>query len=242
MIRKICGFMLAAGMVVSSGSIAMAADKPITGNISKLKYGDIPCSTASFELKKPVHDDFAGIPIEELPEGLISGVTYKAELLDGIDLNTLEGWNKVEGLTVEAAKSIDVGAIYRAKTNKEGRALFSNLPVGAYLVSEETAENVPEGYHASDPFLLTAPIGTAKSEMWLCNFFMIIKELPDLPPLPDRPIQPPTAAPPAPAAPENPKKPGINGLVNTGASVIGIAVIALGLSVLGVVLIRRKKR
>ncbi|MDC4233911.1 SpaH/EbpB family LPXTG-anchored major pilin [Actinomyces sp. B33] len=90
---------------------------------------------------------------------LLDGVKYKIERLTTVDLTTQAGWEKLAGYAgnVATAKADGTDAAIERTTGDDstGVAKFTNLPLGAYVVTEVSA---PSGYTLSDPFIVTVPM------------------------------------------------------------------------------------
>lgn len=88
----------------------------------------------------------------------IAGVTFTVQRLD-FDLTTQAGWEGVTALNNEAAAAaarLDPGFTARGlTTGADGIADFSNLPLGAYLVTET---GTPENVTPAEPFVVTLPM------------------------------------------------------------------------------------
>ncbi|WP_314322944.1 SpaH/EbpB family LPXTG-anchored major pilin [Paenarthrobacter ilicis] len=101
-----------------------------------------------------------------VPGTPLSGATFTAALVQGVDLTTPEGWNQVSGITpATAAGRVTVNDTYTATTGTNGVATFTNgtssLPIGLYLVTETV---LPVGAtNPSAPFLVTLPFPTGPS-------------------------------------------------------------------------------
>lgn len=146
----------AAGVLaMSGGSLAWAAepstvDPTKVGSVSVHKYalpetGFGPEATG----KELSAAELAGLePLE--------GVTFSFQRLNEYDLTTNSGWTALQGLSLQDA--IDTASKDAAKTvvtDANGLAVASNLPLGAYLVTETAA---PTGVIATRPFVITVPM------------------------------------------------------------------------------------
>lgn len=91
----------------------------------------------------------------------IAGVTFQVQLVNNVDLLTPAGWTTVQNLTPAQAQARGLGTAQTVATDANGLAVFNNLPIGAYLVTETAA-----GTKVADrtaPFLVTVPTATGKA-------------------------------------------------------------------------------
>jgi fimbrial isopeptide formation D2 family protein/LPXTG-motif cell wall-anchored protein len=108
-----------------------------------------------------------------VPGTPLSGATFTAALVQGVDLTTPEGWTAVSTLTpATAASRVTAADTFTATTGTNGVAVFNNgntLPIGLYLVTE--TELPVEATNPSAPFLVTLPFptgpGGAPSNQWI---------------------------------------------------------------------------
>lgn len=109
----------------------------------------------------------------------IAGAGFTVTPIEGIDLGTLAGWDKLEQVkisdtgdcTIESDDvSVKPGASLGEKpTDVRGVATFAGLKVGAYLVCETT---LPEGASLSSaPFIVTVPTPNAGDWVYDVNVF-----------------------------------------------------------------------
>ncbi len=91
----------------------------------------------------------------------LAGVTFKVQQITDIDLNTSQGWSTVQTLTAQQAAGRQLATGTSVVTNANGEAVFSGLPIGAYLVQETAAPNTVTDRTA--PFLVTVPTATGKA-------------------------------------------------------------------------------
>ncbi|MFJ4170863.1 SpaH/EbpB family LPXTG-anchored major pilin [Paenarthrobacter sp. NPDC089714] len=108
-----------------------------------------------------------------VPGTPLSGATFTAALVQGVDLTTPEGWTQVSALTpATAASRVNANDTYTATTGTNGVAVFNNgdtLPIGLYLVTETVLP--AQATNPSAPFLVTLPFPTgpngAPSNQWI---------------------------------------------------------------------------
>ncbi|QHO90326.1 fimbrial protein [Actinomyces sp. 432] len=86
----------------------------------------------------------------------VSGVTFTVTKLN-FDLTTQAGWQALADLNGSAAAAADykTSTVYTDTTNGSGLATFSDLPVGAYLVSESST---PANVTPAEDFIVTLPM------------------------------------------------------------------------------------
>ena len=91
----------------------------------------------------------------------LDGAKFTVERLTNVDLTTQAGWEKLVGFNgdVATAKADGVDAAVEKTTAGGGLATFSNLPLGAYVVTET---ETPAGYVGSKPFIITVPMTNPK--------------------------------------------------------------------------------
>ncbi|MFJ6535611.1 SpaH/EbpB family LPXTG-anchored major pilin [Paenarthrobacter sp. NPDC091711] len=108
-----------------------------------------------------------------VPGTPLSGATFTAALVQGVDLTTPAGWEQVSSLTpATAASRVNAAGTYTATTGSNGVATFNNgdtLPIGLYLVTETA---LPAGAtNPAAPFLVTLPFptgpGGAPANQWI---------------------------------------------------------------------------
>ena len=125
-------------------------DAPVTLNIQKYE-GD------------PVGPDGnTGAPSDTSKLKPLDGAQFKIERVDGVDLTTAEGWEKLSTMTagdLKGASTTDLGNI---TTNGEGLATIntqsnSGFKVGVYRVTEQQKG----GYTVAPPFLIALPYSGA---------------------------------------------------------------------------------
>lgn len=203
------------------------------------------------------------------PDGVIEGVTFTVRKVNNVDLTTEAGWALARGMSVAEARQRGFSEEHSAVTDAEGKAYFTGLSVGLYLVTETVPSDANENYERSAEFLITLPTGGDDGQHWNYDVTVYTKDKvkPTKPPKPtDPPTIPPiipvpvpvpvpgggssvdpgptpTPTPTTPAAPVPDK--GTTpppGLAMTGANVAGLGALALALIAGGALLIRRRRR
>ncbi|MGN5734526.1 MULTISPECIES: SpaH/EbpB family LPXTG-anchored major pilin [Arthrobacter] len=108
-----------------------------------------------------------------VPGTPLSGATFTAALVQGVDLTTPEGWTAVSALTpATAASRVTVSDTFTATTGTNGVAVFNSgdtMPLGLYLVTETVLP--VEATNPAAPFLVTLPFptgpGGAPANQWV---------------------------------------------------------------------------
>lgn len=162
---------LALGAAATLVAVAPAAAVTQPGNID-------PLIARTLTLHKyalgPENGQQAGTGQEvTVPGTPLSGATFTAALVQGVDLTTPAGWQQVSALTpATAASRVNAAGTYTATTGANGVAKFNNgdtLPIGLYLVTETA---LPAGAtNPAAPFLVTLPFptgpGGAPANQWI---------------------------------------------------------------------------
>ncbi|WGD36932.1 SpaH/EbpB family LPXTG-anchored major pilin [Lysinibacter sp. HNR] len=149
--------MLTAGAMLTLGMTGLAsAAEPST--IDPTKFGSINIHKYGFDEYNQLPPNLSN-GTELAPGDLngllpMSGVTFQVQQVQGVDLTTNAGWNSLPGRTPTNPGGA-LGAPISQTTNATGDAVFSNLPLGLYLVTETM---YPAGYVPADPFLVTIPM------------------------------------------------------------------------------------
>ena len=125
------------------------------------------------------------------PFGPIDNIRFTAQRVQGIDLTTEKGMNQAKRLSVADARRQGFDRTFEAYTDSSGKAVFTGLPVGLYLVTEYEGADPTKEYRQSSPFLITIPIGETGS--WNYNVTVNTKPKPEDNPgtPPDNPGTPP---------------------------------------------------
>ncbi|MGJ4152581.1 pilin N-terminal domain-containing protein [Corynebacterium macclintockiae] len=125
------------------------------------------------------------------PFGPIDNIRFTAQRVQGIDLTTEKGMNQAKRLSVADARRQGFDRTFEAYTDSSGKAVFTGLPVGLYLVTEYEGADPTKEYRQSSPFLITIPIGETGS--WNYNVTVNTKPKPEDNPgtPPDKPGTPP---------------------------------------------------
>lgn len=130
-----------------------------TGTLTIKKHGssaDIPLAGAGFSVYRVMELTPAEQPGDY---AAYEKAAAFADVLSGVTADDLGNYSSVEieSLALElkaAAISADIQPEASGVTGEDGSCLFSDLPLGYYLVMETSA---PEGYVAGSPFLIAIP-------------------------------------------------------------------------------------
>lgn len=101
-----------------------------------------------------------GEEMENVPGEPLAGVTFKITKLD-YDLENGD-WSTFPKTAADAAGH-ETGQTFEATTGADGKAVFTDLPLGIYLV-EET--NAPGGIVTGAPFIVSIPMVNEASDAW----------------------------------------------------------------------------
>lgn len=92
----------------------------------------------------------------------LEGVEFTVAQVNDVDLSTAAGWTAAAALT--PATATDVTFVDAIATDEDGVALFADLPIGVYLVSETDPGSNSVAIEAA-PFLVSIPI--VADDAWL---------------------------------------------------------------------------
>lgn len=133
-------------------------------------------SRGSITVVKSAGDPFAhfgdptrsGVPQPVPP---IEGLEFQAQKVGGIDLTTNEGWEAASNLDLtdfiaDGPRNGDLDSPQAATTDVEGKAHFSNLDLGLYLVTEKSGPAQSLGFNVINPFFVTVPSTATDSKSW----------------------------------------------------------------------------
>ncbi len=95
----------------------------------------------------------------------LAGVEFTVQQVPGVDLTTNSGWVTAQAMTEEAAgKAVEGVTGTSTTTASDGTAVFADLPLGLYYVTET---GTPTGVRAGAPFLVTLPMTDVSGSGWL---------------------------------------------------------------------------
>lgn len=167
---RVLAGLTAASLAMLGGTTMAAADDPTTppapsiANINPQALG----SVTIYKFEEPAiatglpHNGTALTPAQLAGLTPLPGVTFSVQKVTSIDLTTVAGWAAAQGLTATTVianpGSYPLGSAATDVTDGAGRADFTSLPVGLYLVRETNAPaSVVNGM---DPFLVSIPLAT----------------------------------------------------------------------------------
>jgi fimbrial isopeptide formation D2 family protein/LPXTG-motif cell wall-anchored protein len=154
---------LTARVVAGIGAVAIATLTTLGGalpasaadsNVDMAALGSITVHT----LAEPA--TASGLPndgtvVDTSRLGTLSGVEFTVERVTGIDLSTAAGWAAADALTPATAGPLE--HVDTVTTDGDGIAVFDQLPVAVYLVTE-TAPGANQIAIETAPFLVTVPL------------------------------------------------------------------------------------
>lgn len=154
----LAGAVLALSFSAAPASAAPLVDGDQTGSITVHKF-EKPLNTGGTSGgNNRVAPDTSGLTP-------LAGVEFTIQQVNTIDLSTNAGWEAANNLSnvfsaADPSGSITgagytLGASTAQTTVADGTAVFGNLPVGLYLVTET---NYPAGVTPSAPFLVSVPL------------------------------------------------------------------------------------
>lgn len=230
---------------MSLGGTAMVADaRTVIGVVDSQAVSAIdPARSIDLTLIKTPPNPYDDVPVGDIPGGVIEGVTFTVRKVNDVDLTTETGWARARGMSVAEARQRGFSEEHTAVTDAEGKAYFTGLSVGLYLVTETPPANPNVNYERSAEFLITLPTGGDDGEHWNYDVTVYTKDKvkPTKPPKPtDPPTPTPTPTTPAAPVPDKGTTPP-PGLAMTGANVAGLGALALALIVGGALLVRRRR-
>lgn len=168
MSKRVPAFMLAFVAVMMLGLMTAVPVHAQNGSTNKID----PTWSTTLEIHKFEQPTGAALNANGLPQdttGLtpVSGATFIAKKVPGVDLTTSAGQREAAGLTVdEAAGLVTNGSeVARVVTDGQGNATMADLGVGLYFLQET---NIKNGYIGSSPFLVALPLtDPANRDSWL---------------------------------------------------------------------------
>ncbi|WP_156887981.1 SpaH/EbpB family LPXTG-anchored major pilin [Corynebacterium frankenforstense] len=105
---------------------------------------------------------------EAPPKEPAAGAVFEARRIDGVDLTTADGWREAERLSAtdfisDAPESGRLGEAYEATTGEDGVAVFTDLPLGLYHVTEQPGSAAEKNWSVAEPFIVAVPSTDAQS-------------------------------------------------------------------------------
>ncbi|MEZ2121845.1 pilin N-terminal domain-containing protein [Corynebacterium sp. CCM 9203] len=152
---------------LSVNLVPLAGAAVVTGNVGNLTAESIQVGrTVKLTLHKEPANPYDDIPPGELPPGDVRGATFTLERLGGYDLSDPEVWKSFNELNISDTKNSEVLDTFNAVTNSEGNAVFQELPMGLYRVSETPPDEPAKNFRISAPFLISLPVGDETGSSW----------------------------------------------------------------------------
>ncbi|WP_408928130.1 LPXTG cell wall anchor domain-containing protein [Corynebacterium tuberculostearicum] len=184
--------------------LATADERVISGN-------DRDVNASTVDSSRSIDVTFRKIPLNPyddrdpnaLPDGGVEGLTFTLSKVKGIDVKTEDGRDAAKKMTVKKAREAGLDKVAFENTDSEGKALFTGLHPGLYLV-EESAPDSEHDYRLSEPRLIILPLGNPTGTEFEYDSVAVMKGRPSTPPTP--PTVPPTE-PDTPGETTTPKRP-----------------------------------
>lgn len=93
----------------------------------------------------------------------VSGIDFTIQPITDVDLTTNDGWQKLAATKVTdyyagGSREKTLGAARTATTDANGDATFSDIPLGAYLVTEVASSAGRRNLTVAAPFVVTVPM------------------------------------------------------------------------------------
>lgn len=144
----------------AAGVVKANIDFDKTGSITIFKR-DLNGGIAVPGIGKTIEDP------DSIPGKALQGVEFKVEKVL-IDLKDSNNWKGLKDLTAAEAlkKGVDPQKFDNQTTGPDGKATFSDLPVGIYVVTEVKA---PTGVIKGAPFVVSVPFTDAEGTAWNYN-------------------------------------------------------------------------
>lgn len=154
---------LSARIAAGFGAVAVATAAVLGGALPASAAPDNvdPNAIGSITLHKFAEPDVAtglandGSVVDTSGLTPLTGVEFTVERVTGIDLSTNAGWDAAAALTPATAGPL--APVETLATNASGVAVFDELPVGVYLVTE-TASGPNQIAIQTAPFLVSVPL------------------------------------------------------------------------------------
>lgn len=210
-------------LVMTAVLSLLALAVPPSGAAKAASFAVAPDSDLRLTVRLP-----EGNPYDDDKRPPLDGYTITLSKVEGIDTTTEAGYRLAKRLRSEDVGRDDVVQLLSRVTGADGTVTFTGFDAALYMVEARA----PEGRTGSvefDPVLVIAP-GLYDDGTWATGITLTLKRTspgePTPPPEIPNPSPTPSVPPVPPAVPEKP------GLPLTGASVVGLVVLA-GVFLLG---------
>lgn len=214
-----------------------AKSEVVTGDITGLNPAAIdPAAVGKLHITKTGGNPFDEPAAGQLPVGPVAGQIIQISRVKGVNLVGAD-WERIRRMSVSEAKNNGLETAKTMAADGSGKVVFSNLPVGLYLVSDRKPADTSHKYPRIQPFLITVPTGNANLHTWNFNTEVTPKMMPEETPAP--------GPSPNPASPRTAPAPGrgtLSKMAVTGAMAAGSALLAAALLWAGILILGGRRR
>ncbi|AZA10231.1 SpaH/EbpB family LPXTG-anchored major pilin [Corynebacterium pseudopelargi] len=157
------GLLALMGMSVASAQPSSLIDASRTGTLIIHKSAGDPLT----QYGDPTN------PNADLSRDPIAGIDFQIQRINDIDLSNNEDWQKLASTDIsdyyaDGSRTNVLGEPIVATTGEDGAATFSDLPLGAYLVSESPTSAGRKNLSVAAPFVVTVPMTNPENQKeWL---------------------------------------------------------------------------
>lgn len=168
---KIIAAMVVAALISLGIPMTMGSAQTVIGVVDSQAIADIDTNrTVDLTIIKT-----PGNPYDDGTAPTIAGVSFTIKRVQGIDLTTEAGWATAREISVPEAQQRGYTHEFTARTNAQGEASFTGLPIGLYLVSETPVPVAGRDTPVIVDFLITLPTGDSDGQSWNYNVFVKAK-------------------------------------------------------------------
>ena len=168
---KIIAAMVVAALISLGIPMTMGSAQTVIGVVDSQAIADIDTNrTVDLTIIKT-----PGNPYDDGTAPTITGVSFTIKRVQGIDLTTEAGWATAREISVPEAQQRGYTHEFTARTNAQGEASFTGLPIGLYLVSETPVPVAGRDTPVIVDFLITLPTGDSDGQSWNYNVFVKAK-------------------------------------------------------------------
>lgn len=152
---------LAAAPVASAEPMPALVDSSARGSITVVKSAGDPFA----HFGDPTR---SGVPQPVPP---IEGLEFQAQKVGSINLTTNDGWEAASNLDLTdfvagGSRNGELDKPQTVATDAEGKAHFSDLALGLYLVTEKSGPAQSLGFNVINPFFVSVPSTAADGKSW----------------------------------------------------------------------------